>query len=443
MNAPTPADDHFEAARAALQTALDQHAGLSAEERAALGGGLADLEAMSAKLAAGRVDVVIFGRISTGKSALINALLGRKVAVVDVQGGSTREAGDWVWDRFGYKVPGFADSCVRLLDTPGTNEVGGAERARLARQVAARADLILFICDGDLTDDDLGELRGLVALHRPVLLVFNKTDLYTNEQRQRLRETLAKRTAGLFQPDHIVETAADPREREYVIVGADGEETTEWRKPAPRVNAVLAKALDVLDREGKAIVALNAALFAADHTDAVAAVKVRVREAHAQKIIWGAAVTKGVTVACNPIPWADLVAAGAIDVGMVMGLAQIYGIPLTRQNAVELLATIGAAVGAVWGVEWAVHTAAGFFKLATAGAGTLLTAIPQGATAATSSYFVGQVAKRYFEQGASWGPGGAKQVAADILAHADREGVLARFKDELLEKLKANRHARK
>src|SRR5262249_1369494 len=137
-------------AMASVRHAITQFAGCSAAEKAALSKELADLEAISRKLEMGRVEIVLFGEIDTGKSALINALVGKGVAEVDVRGGWTKEVWSTSWSGCGYVVPGFEQSQVVLLDTPGINEVDGAQRATMAHDAAARADLILFVTDSDL-----------------------------------------------------------------------------------------------------------------------------------------------------------------------------------------------------------------------------------------------------------------------------------------------------
>ena len=56
-------------------------------------------------------------------------------------------------------------------------------------------------------------------------------------------------------------------------------------------------------------------------------------------------------------------------------------------------------------------------------------------------YIVGQAAKRYFEQGGSWGNGSPKSVVQDILNSTDRDSVVSHLKDSIREKLNLNRHA--
>ncbi|MBP60648.1 MAG: GTP-binding protein, partial [Planctomycetaceae bacterium] len=172
-------DDQYQQARATIEMAIEQIRNCSEEEKQKLHADLRDLHEMQNKLVSGRVDIVLYGEISTGKSALINALVGEAVREVNVQGGWTKEIWDVSWDGCGYCVPGFAQSEVVLIDTPGLNEVGGDERAEMALQAAQRADLILFLTDSDLNEVEFSALFALATVHKPILLVFNKADNYT------------------------------------------------------------------------------------------------------------------------------------------------------------------------------------------------------------------------------------------------------------------------
>jgi hypothetical protein len=106
------------------------------------------------------------------------------------------------------------------------------------------------------------------------------------------------------------------------------------------------------------------------------------------------------------------------------------------------------------GLSKAIVKAAGWFALgeltswsaslikgATVSLATAITAIPQGAAAGFSSYIIGQAAKKYFEQGGSWGSQSAKSVVAEILKNTDKDSVLNHLKAEIRQKLNWNRHA--
>src|SRR5258705_5376087 len=80
-------DADYEAAMASIRRAIEHFRGCTPEERASLQRDLDQLHSMADKLAAGKVEIVVFGAISTGKSALINALVGEAVAGGNVSGG--------------------------------------------------------------------------------------------------------------------------------------------------------------------------------------------------------------------------------------------------------------------------------------------------------------------------------------------------------------------
>src|SRR5205085_6546686 len=105
----------------------------------------------------------------------------------------------------------------------------------------------------------------------------------SREQRERLLSVIRReRLEGVVPAEHVITAAADPRQREYVIQAADGRERSEWRTPPPDVAELKALVLELLDREGLALLALNAALYAADKSDRVAALRVQLRNTRAQ-----------------------------------------------------------------------------------------------------------------------------------------------------------------
>ena len=435
----TQPDDHYRQALAAVEQTLDKYRRCTPAEKEKLRSELAGLRDMHDKLQSGRVEIVVFGEISTGKSALINALVGEAVAAVDVQGGWTKEVWHVNWQGTGYRLPGLGDSQVVLVDTPGINEVGGAARGQMAREAAERSDLILFCTDSDLNDTEHGNLVELASFHKPIIVVLNKIDLYSREQRARLLDVLCnERLRDLVPAEQVVAAAADPREREYVIQAADGKERSEWKKPPPDVSELKAAILEMLDKEGLALIALNAALYAADKSDRIASLRIELRERRAMQVVWGYASTKAIAVGLNPFPYADIAGGLAVDAAMIGTLAAVYGMQMKWAHAHTLAISIAKAAG--WmtaGVAismWVVST----FKAMTFGKSTLVTALPQGAAAGYGSYIVGEAARYYFEHGASWGTESPKAVVQRILSQTDKKSVIERLRGELLKKLQVN-----
>jgi GTP-binding protein Era len=432
-------DNSYQQAIAAVEQTLDRVRRCTDEEKSRLRAELAGLRQMHDKLTSGRVEIVIFGEISTGKSALINALVGQAIASVDVRGGWTKEIWHVAWDGTGYCLPGLGQSQVVLVDTPGINEVGGSARGDMAREAAQRSDLILFVTDSDLNETEHSNLLQLAAFHKPLVVVLNKIDLYSPDQRAKLLDVIRnQRLRDIVPPEHIVTTAADPREKEYIIQAADGSERSEWRRPAPDVAELKGLILEMLDREGLSLIALNAALYAADKTDRVAALRVELRNYRAQQVIWSYATLKVIGVGLNPVPLADVFGGLAIDAAMIVTLAAVYGLDISRSDAQELAASIAQAAGLMTASVIASTALMSLLKGVTFGKSTLITALPQGLAAGYGSYIVGQAAQYYFEHGSSWGGESPKAVARRILAQTDKKSVLERLKDEIGKKLSLN-----
>ncbi len=441
MSETTSAQDpnYLEAVKAVEKTLADLR-GCPDSEREQLKKDISQLNEMYEKVTNGRVEIVIFGEISTGKSALINALIGRDVAEVDVQGGWTKEVWGTAWEGAGHRLPGLESSEVVIVDTPGINEVGGEDRAELAEVTARKADLILFVTDSDLNDTEYAALVELAAVQKPMICVFNKTDLYQEEEKAKLVEMVKQRLEGLVPPDHFVLTAADPREIEYVIEQPDGSSKSEWRKPEPDVGELKSIILETLEKEGLGLIALNAAMYAADKSDRISALRVEMRNKQADQVIWTMAATKAVVVAANPVPFFDIVGGLAVDALMIVTLAKVYGLTFSMTQARGLAKSISAA-GGIYALGELANYGASAFKLITGTLGTALTLIPQGAAVGYASYIIGKSAKRYFEQGGSWGSTSPKSVVKEILATTDKDSVVSHLKDEIRQKLNWNRHS--
>ncbi len=339
-------------------------------------------------------------------------------------------------------MPGLADSQVVLVDTPGLNEVGGQQRTQLAGEAAQHADLILFVTDSDLNDTEFAAILELAQVHKPMIVVLNKIDLYTPEQRQRLLEVLRdERLRDIVAPHNIVLTAADPREIEYVIEAADGSQQHQWRKPDPDIETLRVRIIEVLAQDGKELLALNAAMYAADKSDRMAVVRVQLRNDKAQRVIRGYAALKALAVGLNPIAVTDVLGGSAVDVAMVVTLAHIYGLEMSPYHARGLISSVFKAAGWLMLAEAATSVLSSTFKGLTLGYGTPLTALPQGAAAGYGSFVVGQAAKYYFEHGSSWGGETPKTVIRRILKETDKSSVIAELREEIRSRLAHNPHA--
>ncbi len=121
------------------------------------------------------IKTVILGKPNTGKSSLLNLLLGENRAIVTDIAGTTRDTLEE--DIILNGIP------LNIVDTAGirwTKDVVERIGVDKAKQAAEKADLILFVVDasGALDDDDAEILRELGK--KKVIFILNKIDLPNN-----------------------------------------------------------------------------------------------------------------------------------------------------------------------------------------------------------------------------------------------------------------------
>ncbi len=424
---------------------------LTPEEEAVLGDELKQLRELSDKLDAGTIEIAAFGMVSRGKSSVLNALCGKDLFKTGAIHGTTTIRSAHPWDTATIESPSMHGVKLVLVDTPGIDEVGGEVREALAQNVARHADLILFVVSGDMQRREYEALSELREAQKPILLVFNQIDRYPDADRDLIYAKIKdERVKNLIRPDDIVMTAAKPDPYRVKIQRPDGTTSLEWERPAPIIEPLRVKVLDVLEREGKALVALNALLFAGDLHQEIVVRKMKVRDDAANRAIWNFSIAKGAAVGLNPIPIADMAGGLAVDIAMVVSLSKIYGIPLTRKMAAGLVKDMMMALGTLGAVEVVtrlvgkgIQTLLGGLTIASGGMAAPLTMLGYGAiglahggTAALSSYVLGHGAKIYLEQGCQWGPRGIKTIVHQILSQAKDDSVMDRIRDDLRKKVK-------
>ncbi|MGK7945447.1 MAG: Era-like GTP-binding protein, partial [Microcystaceae cyanobacterium] len=209
-------DLHLKQAQASLQQALSWYASFrrhwnyppNPELQAAVRDDMQSLKAALEKLEENVIKISTFGLVSRGKSAVINALLGQKILPTGPIHGVTQYPKSVYWTPPSGKVK------IELIDTPGLDEIAGRTREKMAQEVAQVSDFILFVVAGDITQTEYQALVELRQSQKPLILVFNKIDLYPDQDREAIYQQLqdlGQRTQLRFSPDEIVRVAADPQ----------------------------------------------------------------------------------------------------------------------------------------------------------------------------------------------------------------------------------------
>jgi len=445
-------ESHLNRARASLKQALSWYShirkprqqSLNPELQAALKPEIEVLTSTLNKLDQGVIRIAAFGLVSRGKSAVLNALLGQKILQTGPLNGVTQ------WPRSVRWVPSEKGRVqVELIDTPGLDEVEGQARAQMARDVARQADLILFVVAGDITRTEYQALLYLVQAHKPLILVFNKIDLYPDQNRQAIYKNLqhlgsdatgGRRLYPLLSTEEIVMVAAQPAPLEVRVEWPDGKVTYEWETPPPQVDELKQKILGILNREGRSLLALNALIQARDAEAAIAHKTIELRQKEAEELIWQFTKYKALAVGLNPIAFLDLLGGAVADLALIRSLARLYGLPVTDYEAGKIWKTILFSSGGLLLGELGSSLLLGLGKSTAAiASGENPTnfssyagaAIAQAGIAGYGAYIIGQAAQVYLERGCTWGQLGASTVIQEILNQVEPNTILYRLRQEL------------
>lgn len=331
---------------------------LSPRESSGLGDDLAAVDRQLRRLVLRRLRIVACGRVGVGKSSLLNALLQRQHFATDVAHGSTQHQQGETW-QLPEPIPGVA--AIDLVDTPGLDAAAAASHARRARRAAAAADLVLFVLAGDVSAPEALALEQLRCCGKPVLLVLNRIDTWNPDQLPALLQAVARRAAPLLgdaalHPQPLA-VAAAPRQPVLLPDGRVRSEAT-----AAHVQPLLDTLLQILQTDGANLLARNSLLAADRFTMLLRQQRFQQRRGRAQQLIGRYAVMKAAGLAANPLILVDLAGAATADIALVLQLADLYGIRLTRLQAQALLRQLGGNLCWVAGVQLTLQGLLGVVK---------------------------------------------------------------------------------
>ncbi|MGI2902627.1 YcjF family protein [Tolypothrix sp. VBCCA 56010] len=383
-----------EAASSTLQAVRQQVSIIQDEvQRQAL---LSRSREIEANLARGEIQVVVFGTGSAGKTSLVNGVMGRMVGRVDAPMGTTQ-----VGETYCLRLKGL-ERKILITDTPGILEAGvaGTEREQLARELATEADLLLFVVDNDLRRSEYEPLRSLAEIGKRSLLILNKIDMYTEEDKEAILARLRQRVRGFIAANDVVAIAANPEAAQL--------ENGEIYQPEPDILPLLRRMAAILRAEGEDLVADNILLQSMRLGEEARKLIDAQRRRQADKIVerfqWiGAGV-----VSVTPLPMVDLLATAAVNAQMVVEIGKIYGCELNLERGRELalsLAKTLASLGIVKGAIQLLSTALQL-NVATFIVGRAI----QGVTAAYLTRIAGKSFIEYFRHDQDWGDGGMTEV---------------------------------
>jgi uncharacterized protein len=372
-------------------------------------------------LAKGQIRVVVFGTGSAGKTSLVNAIVGRVVGNVGATMGTTT-----ISQTYTLQLKGL-ERQILLIDTPGILEAGvaGTDRELIAKDLAANAELILFVVDNDLRESEYRPLIALAEIGKRSILVFNKIDAYIDGDREEILTQLRSRVQGYIQPEDVVPVSANPPS----VKLPSGEVVT----PSIDVNLLLRRLAAILKSAGEELVAENILLqsqaLGAEAQELLDRQQRRQAEEIVERYQW---ISAGV-VTVTPIPVVDLLATAAINTQMIIELGKIYGCDLDKAAAGELAKSLGktlASLGIVKGTIQLLTTALKV-NIATYLFGKAI----QGITTAYLTRIAGRSFIEYFARDRDWGDGGITAAVKKQFELSQKEEFMQLFLRSAIEKV--------
>lgn len=120
-----------------------------------------------------RLIIALIGKRNAGKSSLINAITGQEIAIVSNIPGTTTDPVDKHYELLPLGP-------VTFYDTAGLDDSGelGEKRVKATRKILYRADIVIFVNDGEAFDaSELEMLNRVLEMEIPLVVVFNKSDI--------------------------------------------------------------------------------------------------------------------------------------------------------------------------------------------------------------------------------------------------------------------------
>ncbi len=239
--------------------------------------------------------IAMIGDVNAGKSSTINRLMGEEVASVGAKPGETQEI-----KKFVYKEQ------IMFVDTPGLDDIQ-SEHSAETMKFYKEADVVLFFLNAAgtvLSATELASLNKISKNNKNIILVLNKIDA---------ADDIAS----------LVKYVQDNTYYKYPVAPVSsrtGENFSMLQKEILRLLETKGKDLKMGKNMADKSNTANTWILAAG----------------------GSAAAIGAV----PIPGADFVPLTALQIGLMLRLSTLYGKPISKDNAKELIiATITGNVG--------------------------------------------------------------------------------------------------
>lgn len=225
-----------------------------------------------------------------------------------------------------------------------------------------KADLILLLIIGDLTNSHWKFLQKCNRDHQRFILVFNKKDQYIPEERALILEQVRQQLKSMIAPSDVIAISAAPQAlkvRQYEENGI----IREWAESQPpEINPLSDRLKLVLELERKMLVCGSLWREAVSLKQQAKVNLDSIRRDFALPIIEKYQWIAAASAFANPVAALDLLATAAISSQLVIDLGVIYQQKLSFSQGQALSGTIGKLIVKLGLVELSTQTIGSFLK---------------------------------------------------------------------------------
>lgn len=239
--------------------------------------------------------IALVGDVNCGKSSTINKLMNEEIVSTGAKPGETVEI----------KEIQYTDK-ITFVDTPGLDDIN-QENSQVTLDYYKKSDVILFFTNAAgtvLSDNELKNFKEIEKTNKNIIIVLNKIDA-------------AEDIGGLVQ---------------YI------QQATNYNYPVCPISSRTSENIGMLQKELLKILEEK-------HKDILMARELKDKSTTANRWINSAGVAAA-AVGASPLPGSDIIPLTGIQVGLIIKLSFLYGKPLSKENAKEMLiATIVGNAG--------------------------------------------------------------------------------------------------
>jgi GTP-binding protein EngB required for normal cell division len=310
----------------ALQDELVESAAQGVDVSAAL----EEIREQRRRRGTGEIHIAVYGEVSSGKSSLVNALLPEAKVETDPRAGTTTTIRHYAW-----LAP--SGDRVTIADLPGFN----LEDDTAAIEETRRAHLVIFLCDADLTNSQVRQLKFLQERGKPLVLALNKADRYTPDELAGLLAEIQRKT-GLGRKD-VVAVSTGGREEVVRLLG-EGIEQRDARERRPEIAALRDAVQRHLDDNRELMESLRETAVLTLASEKLEAARHQHRRQRADELVNTYARRAVIGALAAVAPGSDLVIQGVLATRLVRELSRLYDVPVKEIEIESFLELAGGKI---------------------------------------------------------------------------------------------------